>query len=51
MYIYTQEELQGYWNRLDLEVMLFRDSFHDQVSSLSIIRITRDCNIYNQSRV
>jgi hypothetical protein len=42
MYIYTQEKLQGYWNRLDLGVILFRDSFHDQVSSLSTIQTTRD---------
>jgi hypothetical protein len=51
MYIYTQWRLQGYQNRLDLGVMLFRDSLHDQVSSLSTIRIIRDCNVYNQSRV
>jgi hypothetical protein len=51
MCIYTQGRLQGYRNRLDVGVMLFSDSFHDQVSSLSIIRITRDCNVYNQSNV
>jgi hypothetical protein len=51
MYIYTQEKLQGYWNRLDLGVILFRDSFYDQVSSLSTIQTTRDYNVYNQSRV